>query len=86
MTQYNDIIAALHNLIDPRYREKVTYYFKMGPNEYGEGDRFIGVSVPNVRKVAKSFSNVSWEDIEALLYSEIHEERSLALFFLTKIF
>ena len=86
MAQYNDIMAALHSSIDPLYREKVSYYFKTGPNEYGEGDRFIGVRVPNIRQIAKAFSNVSWEDIKTLLYAEVHEERFLALCFLTKDF
>ncbi|MGI6419110.1 MAG: DNA alkylation repair protein [Thermoguttaceae bacterium] len=54
-------------------------FFKTGPGEYGEGDRFIGVKVPVIRKVAKEFKSLPLAEIENLLHSEIHEEPLLAL-------
>lgn len=57
-------------------------FFKTGPDEYGEGDIFIGVKVPELRKTAQEFQNIHLKDIEKLLHSKIHEERMVALFIL----
>ena len=54
-------------------------FFKTGPGEYAEGDIFLGVTVPNTRKVALDCSNLSDEDNLKLLRSPLHEERLLAL-------
>ena len=54
-------------------------YFKSGPGEYAEGDIFIGVRVPMLRKVAREFRQLPVSEIEVLLQSTIHEERLLAL-------
>lgn len=54
-------------------------FFKTGAGQYGEGDRFIGVSVPNTRLVAKRFALLSIKEIQKLLRSPIHEDRLLAL-------
>lgn len=54
-------------------------FFKTGPGEYGEGDVFLGVMVPNIRKVAKEFSGASLSEILPLLHSPYHEIRLLAL-------
>lgn len=54
-------------------------FFKTGKGQYGEGDIFIGVTVPDVRKVAREFSDLSFAEIAKLIKSNIHEERLLAL-------
>ena len=61
-------------------------FFKTGPGEYGEGDRFIGVRVPAIRRTARRFKDLSLTDTQTLLESEIHEERLLALIILTEKF
>jgi 3-methyladenine DNA glycosylase AlkD len=61
-------------------------FFKTGPGQYGEGDRFIGVKVPAIRKVAKEFNALPLLQVERLLHSEIHEERLLALVILVSQF
>lgn len=54
-------------------------FFKTGPGEYGEGDIFIGVNVPQTRMFAKKYQNLSFPETVQLLKSKIHEERMLAL-------
>ncbi len=61
-------------------------FFKTGPGEYGEGDKFIGIRVPVLRKLAKEYQFLSIKNTEKLLRSPIHEERQLALFILMLIF
>ncbi|UCD31109.1 MAG: DNA alkylation repair protein [Desulfobacterales bacterium] len=58
-------------------------FFKTGPGEYGEGDIFIGIKVPELRKLAKTYGQLTLKEVKQLLQSDIHEERLLALFILT---
>ena len=60
------------------------WFFKTGKGQYGEGDIFIGVRAPDVRKVAKQFIETGLPDLEKVLQSEIHEERLLALLILVE--
>ena len=65
--------------------EKIPIYknfFKTGKGEYGEGDEFIGVTVPNSRKVAKANVDISYEDLIYIIKSIIHEDRLCALIIL----
>ncbi len=57
-------------------------FFKTDKGEYGEGDKFIGVTVPNTRKVAKQFQNLDQKETNKLIHSPIHEERLLGLIIL----
>ena len=61
-------------------------FFKTGPGEYGEGDRFLGIMVPKLRSIAGSCGDLSPSELLALLASGVHEERSLALMVLCKQF
>jgi len=61
-------------------------FFKTGPGDYGEGDVFIGVSVPDVRAVVKLHRAVSLDTMEALLVSRVHEERLAALLLMVSRF
>jgi 3-methyladenine DNA glycosylase AlkD len=54
-------------------------YFKCGPGEYGEGDIFLGISVPVLRKIALTYVDLPLSAVERLLQSKIHEHRSAAL-------
>ena len=54
-------------------------FFKTGPGQYGEGDVFIGVRMPVIRKVAKDFRGLPLAEVECLLHSPYHEERLAAL-------
>jgi len=63
------------------------WFFKTGPGEYGEGDVFIGVRVPAMRRVCRECGdNVSVATVEQLLRSQVHEDRALALMLLVSAF
>jgi 3-methyladenine DNA glycosylase AlkD len=62
--------------------QRLKRFFKTKPGEYGYGDIFIGLNSAQIRKLAKMFMALSFDDIARLLRSKIHEERQLALFIL----
>lgn len=73
----------LQSYAKPSKAHDLQRFFKTGPGEYGEGDVFIGVIVPDTRKVARTYSNLSFAELEKLLESDIHESRLCALIILT---
>lgn len=78
-----NIQEALNDLSDKDKVKKLQKYFKTQPGEYGEGDQFIGVKVPDQRKVAKEFyTKTSFTDLAELLSQPIHEVRFTATFIL----
>lgn len=74
--------ARLRKLASPKGAGFLQRFFKTAPGEYGAGDRFIGIRVPVIRKLAKEFAALPRRDIITLLHSPIHEERLLALILL----
>lgn len=71
---------------NPKKAKILQGFFKTGKGEYGEGDIFIGLVVPETRKIAKKYSTLSLVEVKKLLNSEIHEERLAALFILIEQF
>ena len=61
-------------------------FFKTGPGEYGEGDRFRGIKVPVLRKLCREYQGLPTSDVIALLRSPYHEDRLLALIILVRQF
>jgi len=57
-------------------------FFKTGKGDYGEGDVFLGITVPESRVIAKKYIDISFEEIEKHLESKFHEERLVALLIL----
>lgn len=77
-----DIQHTLRRLGSPDKAKSSAWFFKTGPGQYGEGDQFIGVTVPEQRKVAKQFSQIPLREIRKLLGSPTHEDRLTAVFIL----
>lgn len=86
MTKTEEIQAELEAYIDPVKREYLPKFFKTGRGEYGEGDRFLGVVVPNTRFVAKRYKDEPAEVAAELLQSPWHECRLCALLMLVERF
>jgi 3-methyladenine DNA glycosylase AlkD len=61
-------------------------YFKTGPGEYAEGDRFIGLDAKTMHGLAKRYTDTPLDVVEQLLQSPFHEERSVALLILVRQF
>ena len=74
-----DVRAELRALTQPDKARFLAVYFKTGKGQYGEGDRFLGIVVPQVRKIARQFRLLALPDCRALLQSPYNEERLLAL-------
>jgi len=72
----------LKSLINPKQIKISQRFFKTGPGEYGEGDIFLGIKVPLQREVANKYIHLSFDNIENLLKSKIHEYRLIGLLIL----
>lgn len=59
-------------------------FFKTGPGQYGEGDVFRGIKVPQIRKLVKTYKDLSLKDTLELLHSPYHEDRLCALLIMVK--
>ena len=70
--------ARLQALADPQKAVHAKRFFKTAPGEYGEGDRFLGIRVPEIRKLARTFRDLERSTVPRLLQSPLHEERLLA--------
>jgi 3-methyladenine DNA glycosylase AlkD len=76
----------LRQLASPGRARLLQRYFRTGPGQYGEGDRFLGLTVPEIRRLARAHQALTMEAIRKLLRSPWHEERLLALLIMGKRF
>lgn len=82
----NEISNRLQKMGDKDDARFLQGFFKTGPGQYGEGDIFLGIRVPAVRKLAKEYKNLPHEEIPSLLQSPYHEVRLFALISLVNDF
>jgi 3-methyladenine DNA glycosylase AlkD len=69
----------LYGLANPADAKFLQGFFKTGPGQYGEGDKFLGLRVPALRTLARNYAELSRDDVLGMLASPWHEERLLAL-------
>ncbi len=75
---HQGLITELKEYADPEKAKHSTRFFKSGKGEYGEGDQFLGLKVPPMRKVAKKFRGMDLEEVSKLLHNKYHEIRLTA--------
>lgn len=76
---YSDLKKELAAAADPERARNSAWFFKTGEGQYGHGDRFIGLTVPTMRRIAHRYIHLPLADVEKLLASRIHEHRFVAL-------
>ena len=83
----NKLLETMLLHSDPSQVEGLSRFFKTGPGQYGEGDRFLGIKVPVTREVVKAcWRETGLDDLEECIASEYHELRLAALLALVEIF
>lgn len=81
-----DVQDALDAVASPERAIGSARFFKTGPGEYGEGDVFLGVTVPATRVVVRRFADLPLSDVDVLLDSPVHEHRLAGLLILVARF
>lgn len=79
---FKQATIELQKYANPEKAEHSARFFKNNPGEYGEGDKFLGITVPDQRKVAKKFKDMPLSEVEKLLQSKFHEYRLTAVMLL----
>lgn len=83
----NRLLNSMLLHADPAQVAGLARFFKTGPGQYGEGDKFLGIKVPVTRAVVKDcWRDTGWEELEECISSEYHEVRLAALLTLVEIF
>ena len=81
-----EIRKAISKQKNPAQAIILQRFFKTGKGEYGEGDIFYGIKVPEQRTIAKQFKDLGLDDLKTLILSKVHEERLIAAFILVDQF
>lgn len=84
--QAKQVSQDLRKLADKEVAKNLSWFFKTGKGEYGEGDKFLGIKVPQSRTIAKKYSALPLTEIEKLAKSAYHEERFTAVVILVNQF
>ncbi|MFA6553264.1 MAG: DNA alkylation repair protein [Patescibacteria group bacterium] len=86
MGQLRRLHAELRSLGSPAKAKILQRFFKTGQGEYGEGDVFVGVTVPVSRRLALQYKDLPWPELAMLISSDIHEARLIAMLMLVHNF
>lgn len=81
-----DVSKALKAVATPERAKTNAWFFKTEPGQYGYGDKFLGVTTPDQRKIARQFRDLPVKEVEKLVTSPWHEERLTGLFILVDQF
>ena len=84
--QVADIKYEIRKLANKKTAKHSQRFFKTGKGQYGEGDIFLGIRAPVLRKIAKKFRRISLAEVSKLLESKFHEERLLSILMLVNLF
>jgi len=79
---YNKILKEIFSKKNEVKRKILSRFFKTGKGEYGEGDKFLGIVVPESRKIAQKYSNITLIEVSRLIKNKYHEVRLIALLIL----
>ena len=82
--QLVDARKRIRALADPERAKASLWFFKTKPGQYGHGDRFLGLNAKQMHALARTLDDMTLPDLAALLDSEWHEERSIALLALVR--
>ena len=86
MLTAKNVIADLRSVANPKKAKDLQWFFKTGPGQYAEGDVFLGVMVPQNRKIAKKYFDLPLPEIKKLTESIYHEVRFCGLLILVSQF
>lgn len=78
------LTEELRNQKNAEKARNLKWFFKTDPGEYGEGDKFLGLTNPIIRKTIKNYYEVELKNLAPILQSKFHEERLAALLILVK--
>jgi 3-methyladenine DNA glycosylase AlkD len=81
-----EVEAKLKSIADAEKAQILQRFFKTGPGQYGEGDKFLGIQVPELRQVVNEFKALPLGEVTKLVKSPWHEARLAALLILVKQF
>jgi 3-methyladenine DNA glycosylase AlkD len=74
-----EIQKEIRGLADAERAKNSTWFFKTGKGEYGEGDKFLGLNTPQMRSLSKKYKDLPLSEVQKLISSPYHEERSIAI-------
>lgn len=77
--KYSDVVKEANKFASSDKAKASSWFFKTENGQYGFGDKFIGLTVPEMRTISKKFSVLDLKEVQKLLNSKIHEERFIAL-------
>lgn len=90
VTEDNSMIREIRRKLceikDDSHARILQRFFKTGPGEYGEGDIFMGLRMPQLRSLVRTYEQLRFEEVLELMRSSIHEERLLALLILVRAY
>lgn len=79
---YNKILKEIFSHKNRDKAKLLSKFFKTGKGEYGERDKFLGITVPVSRQIAQKYRDIDFKDIQKLIESEYHEVRLIAILIL----